>query len=375
VASNPHPAPSAGGGLPRSLDPEAARLYVRPLDIVWGAPPSGEAFAFAGGRAWFSWVELAVRAGGNVARYRAPATDVHRWAQGLGLWAEERVAAFLAAHADPLKPFAGLALDRPRIMGVVNVTPDSFSDGGDFAAPAAAIARGLAMVEAGADILDVGGESTRPGSDAVPDADEIARVLPVIEPLAEAGALVSSDTRKSAVMKAAIGAGARIVNDVSALTFDSKSLHAVAAARVPVVLMHALGDPKTMQQDPRYVDAPLDVFDQLEARVAAAVAAGIPRSGILVDPGIGFGKTMAHNLAILSELALLKGLGVGVLIGVSRKSFIGRISGARNPKERLPGSLAVALHGLDRGADVLRVHDVAETVQALALWRALRNVS
>jgi dihydropteroate synthase len=187
--------------------------------------------------------------------------------------------------------------------------------------------------------------------------------------------LVSSDTRKASVMQAAITAGARIVNDVSALTFDPDALRTAAAARVPVVLMHALGDPKTMQNDPRYVDAALDVFDYLEERVAVVAAAGIPRSQIMVDPGVGFGKGLDHNLAVLSQLSLFRGLGVGVLLGVSRKSFIGRIAGVQNPKERLPGSLATMLHGLDQGVDMVRVHDVAETVQAIALWRSLRNVS
>lgn len=360
--------------LPSALDPSVARLYVRPLGIQWGAVPA-DALPFAGGRAWFAWAELAIRNGDDVCRYRVSVDVLRRWASSVGMWVETRVVSFLAAYATPSQPFAGLALDRPRIMGVLNVTPDSFSDGGDYASPEAALARGRAMIAAGADILDIGGESTRPGSDTVADNEEIARVLPVIKPLAGEGILISSDTRKSAVMTATVGAGARIVNDISALTFDAKSLTTVAALRVPIVLMHAAGDPKTMQKDPRYRDASLDVFDYLEERINAAVAAGIPRSDILVDPGIGFGKALDHNLALLSEIALLKGLGVGVLLGVSRKSFIGRVSGVQNPKDRLPGSLAAALHGLDQGVDVVRVHDVPETVQAISLWRAARNVS
>ncbi|HET9149369.1 MAG TPA: dihydropteroate synthase [Alphaproteobacteria bacterium] len=313
--------------------------------------------------------------GGAIRRTRAPAGEVQQWAARTGTWAEERLTAFFDGYAALPPPFAGLTFDRARVMGVVNVTPDSFSDGGDFASPEAAVSRGRAMAAAGADVLDIGGESTRPGSDAVPETDEIARVLPVIRALAGDVALVSTDTRKSAVMTAAIGAGARIVNDVSALTFDPNSPATVARARVPVILMHAQGDPKTMQRDPRYIDPALDVFDVLEERLAAAVAAGISRADIMVDPGIGFGKGMKHNLAILAELALFKALGVGVLLGVSRKSFIGRIASVPDPKDRLAGSLALALHGLDRGADMVRVHDVPETVQALALWRAMRNVS
>ena len=360
--------------LPSALDPLLARLYVRPLGIQWGAVPA-DAWPFAGGHAWFTWAELAIRTGDDVRRYRLSVDVLRRWASGIGVWAETRVVSFLDAYATPLPPFAGLSLDRPRIMGVLNVTPDSFSDGGEYASPEAAMARGRAMLAAGADVLDVGGESTRPGSDTVADNEEIARVLPVIKPLAGEGILISSDTRKSAVVKAAVGAGARIVNDISALTFDAKSLPTVTSLRVPVVLMHASGDPKTMQKNPRYRDASLDVFDYLEERVAAALATGIPRSNIMVDPGIGFGKGLDHNLALLAELALLKGLGVGVLLGVSRKSFIGRVSGVQNPKDRLPGSLAAMLHGLDQGVDMIRVHDVPETVQAIAMWRAARNVS
>jgi dihydropteroate synthase len=360
--------------LPSALDPVLARLYVRPLGIQWGPVPA-DALPFAGGRAWFTWAELAVRNGDDVRGYRVSVDVLRRWASGAGTWAETRVVSFLDAYAIEPPPFAGFSLDRPRIMGVLNVTPDSFSDGGDYASPEAAIARGRAMRAAGADVLDIGGESTRPGSDTVPGEDEIARVLPVIAPLAGEGIVISSDTRKSAVMKAAVDAGARIVNDISALTFDVDSVRTVAALKVPLILMHASGDPKTMQQNPHYRDASLDVFDYLEARVSAALAAGIPRSDIMVDPGIGFGKGLEHNMALLAELALLKGLGVGVLLGVSRKSFIGRVAGVQNPKERLPGSLAAMLHGLDQGVDMVRVHDVPETVQAIALWRAARNVS
>ena len=273
----------------------------------------------------------------------------------------------------PRAPFARLALDTPRVMGVINVTPDSFSDGGDFADAGTAIAAGHAMCAAGADILDVGGESTRPGSDPVTPDAERARVLPVIEALAAAGATVSIDSRRAAVMRAALAAGAAVVNDVSALSADPDSPAVVAAAGAPVVLMHMLGEPKTMQRDPVYVDAPLDVYDTLEARIAACEAAGIPRQRIAVDPGIGFGKTLDHNLAILRDIGIFHGLGCALLLGVSRKSFITLIAGEAAPKERLPGSLAAALAGLDRGVQIVRVHDVAETVQALAVWRAITD--
>jgi dihydropteroate synthase len=259
-------------------------------------------------------------------------------------------------------------------MGIVNVTPDSFSDGGRHASAAAAIAHGEALVAAGADILDIGGESTRPGSDPVPEAEELRRVLPVIEGLAGQGAVLSIDTSKAAVMAAATKAGAAVVNDVRALEADPRSLDAAAASGAHVVLMHCLGEPKTMQVAPHYDHVALDVFDYLAGRIEACEAAGIPRAKIAVDPGIGFGKTQEHNLKLLRALALYQSLGCPVLFGVSRKSFLGRISGVAEPDRRLPASLAAALAGLDAGADILRVHDVAETVQAVAVWRAMKGL-
>jgi dihydropteroate synthase len=258
-------------------------------------------------------------------------------------------------------------------MGVVNVTPDSFSDGGQFFEPAAAIAHGLRLHAEGADIVDVGGESTRPGADAVSAGEEISRVVPVIEVLARAGALVSIDTRKAAVMRAAVGAGARMINDISALRYDPDSLATAGASGVTVVLMHSQGEPATMQLQPRYERVALDVFDHLAARVQAWTDAGYERARLIVDPGIGFGKTLEHNLEILSELGLYLGLGLPVLLGVSRKSFIGRLTGRAPPTERLPGSLAAALWAIVAGVAILRVHDVAATQQAVALWHALAH--
>lgn len=270
-------------------------------------------------------------------------------------------------------PFAGLAPrlgpGGPLVMGILNVTPDSFS--GDGAPPAAILARAEAMLEAGADILDIGGESTRPGAAPVPPEEECRRILPVIRALA-GRAVLSVDTRNAATMQAALAAGARIVNDVSALRHDPAALRVVAEAGAPVVLMHMLGDdPRLMQQDPRYGDVALEVAGFLADRVAAAEAAGIPRARIALDPGIGFGKTPAHNLALLERLPLLVGLGCPVLVGASRKGFLGRLSGVAEAGRRLPGSLAAALFAATRGAAILRVHDVAETVQALRVWRAL----
>jgi dihydropteroate synthase len=256
-------------------------------------------------------------------------------------------------------------------MGVVNVTPDSFSDGGETVVAAAAVERGRRLVEDGADIIDVGGESTRPGATPVSVADELARVLPVVRELAAAGVLVSIDTRRAEVMEAAIAAGARIVNDITALTGDPRALDVVAEAGVGVVLMHMQGEPRTMQLAPSYQDPARDVCRWLADRVAACEAAGIVRNRIAVDPGIGFGKTVAHNAAILARLGLYRDLGVAVVVGVSRKSFIARLSRDEQPHRRLPGSIAAALAAVERGSHIVRVHDVAETCQALAVWQAI----
>ena len=271
--------------------------------------------------------------------------------------------------------FAGLSLARALVMGVVNVTPDSFSDGGLTLDPEAAIARGRALLAAGAEIIDIGGESTRPGAAAIDPAEEAARVVPVVRMLAQAGAVVSVDTRNAKTMAAALDAGARIVNDVTALTGDPAALALVAARKADVVLMHMKGDPRTMQDDPRYADVAGEVRDYLAGRVAACVQAGIPRDRIAVDPGIGFGKTAAHNVELLAGLDRLAALGCAVVLGVSRKSFIGKLSRGEDAKNRLAGSLAAALAGVARGAHILRVHDVAETRQALTVWAAIGDAS
>jgi dihydropteroate synthase len=266
--------------------------------------------------------------------------------------------------------FAGLAAPRPLVMGVVNVTPDSFSDGGRHLDSRAAIAAGHAMLEAGADILDIGGESTRPGAGPVTPEEEQRRILPAIRELAKA-ATVSVDTRNAATMQAALEAGAEIVNDVSALRHDPEAVGVVARSEATVILMHMLGDdPRTMQDDIRYGDVALEVAEFLADRVARAEAAGIPRSRIAVDPGIGFGKRTAENLAMIERLPILAGIGCPVVFGASRKRFIGELSGVATAERRMAGSLAVALAAAERGAAVLRVHDVAETVQALRLWAA-----
>lgn len=266
---------------------------------------------------------------------------------------------------------AGLALDRPRIMGVVNVTPDSFSDGGRYLAADAAIAHGLQLEAEGADILDIGGESTRPGAEPISVEDECRRVLPVIEGLAKRARVpLCIDTRNAEVMRRAAEVGARIINDVSALAHDPQSLEVAAATGLPVVLMHAQGDPRSMQRNPTYDDVVLDVYDALNARIAACAAAGILIDRLIVDPGIGFGKTLAHNLALLGALTVFHGLGCAVLLGASRKSFIGKLTDA-TAEDRLPGSLAAALLGAAQGVQILRVHDVAATRQALSVWEGV----
>jgi dihydropteroate synthase len=271
----------------------------------------------------------------------------------------------------PRPPFAGLDLSTPRIMGIVNVTPDSFSDGGDFADPGAAIAHGRALVEAGADILDIGGESTRPGAAPVTPAEEIGRVLPVIEGLAGAGVPLSIDTRNAATMRAAIDAGAAIINDISALAHDPESPAIAAALGKPVILMHMRGEPATMREEATYADVASEVFDELQNRLEAALAAGIPRAHIAVDPGFGFAKTSAHNVAVMRDLAALHGLGCALAIGVSRKSFLAAITRVTEPKARLGASLAAALAAVARGAQIVRVHDVAATRQAILTWNTV----
>ncbi|HTR16343.1 MAG TPA: dihydropteroate synthase [Acetobacteraceae bacterium] len=271
----------------------------------------------------------------------------------------------------PRLPSWGALPDRHLVMGIVNVTPDSFSNGGDMLAPEAAIEAGLAMVAAGADLLDIGGETTRPGAPPTPPAVEQARILPVIRGLAARGVPLSVDTRNAGTMAAALEAGATIINDVSGLTYDPEAAPLVARRGCPVVLMHMRGIPETMQSLTQYEDVVADVRAELAACIAAAEAAGIARESIAIDPGFGFAKTEEQNLALMRGLPALLDLGYRVLIGVSRKGFIGRITGETAPKRRLGGSLAAALFALDRGASILRVHDVPETVQAVHVWRAL----
>jgi dihydropteroate synthase len=266
-----------------------------------------------------------------------------------------------------------IRLDQPQVMGIVNATPDSFSDGGQFADAVAAAEAGAQMAAEGAAIVDVGGESTRPGAKAVWEGDEIERIAPVIRQLSAGGVAVSVDTRKADVMTAALDAGARMINDVSALTYDNRAADVAGASSAPVMLMHHKGAPETMQDDPRYDDVLVEVYLWLEERIAAAEAAGIARDRVLVDPGFGFGKSVAHNLEIMNGLALFHSLGVPLVVGASRKRTIGALSGEAAADRRLGGSIAFALKAVEQGAQIVRVHDVFETVQALRVWRGLRD--
>jgi dihydropteroate synthase len=359
---------------------DAASLWLRPVGLLRGsvaeaAVGAGSAWPLAGGPFAFALIEVLALRDGMLVAATSTLAALHGWAAAQRAAMAARVTGQLAALTAERPAWAGLSLDRPLVMGIVNVTPDSFSDGGDFSDAASAIAAGRAMLEAGADIIDIGGESTRPGAAPVPQEEEIARVVPVIAALAESGAVVSIDTRHPAVMAAALAKGARIVNDVSALTGDPASRAVVARAGAAVVLMHMKGEPATMQREPVYADAPIEVAEYLASRIADCAAAGIAADRIVVDPGIGFGKRKAHNLEILERVALLHALGCGLLLGVSRKSLIGALSNAAPPKERLPGSLAGALHGLSQGVQILRVHDVAATRQAIAIWQGIAQAT
>jgi dihydropteroate synthase len=346
------------------------RIYLRPTGFVDAPFGLDEKVArLAGGLLWFSMVEIISPDGAEL----VPVEGIEA---RLGP-AEQAVWTNLISPRAPLTLGERvIRLDQPQAVGIVNVTPDSFSDGGAYEETQAAIAAGHGMTSAGAAVIDVGGESTRPGAKPVWEGDEIARVEPVIRALAASGAAVSVDTRKAAVMEAALAAGAGLVNDVSGLTWDPRAMEVVAAADCPVVLMHHKGDPETMQDDPRY-DRPvlLEVYDWLAGRIDAAVAAGIARGRIIVDPGFGFGKSVQHNLQLMNGLAMLHGLGCAVMLGASRKRTIGALSNEAPADQRLAGSLALALKGAGQGAQLLRVHDVPETLQALRVWRGLRDTA
>ena len=328
--------------------------------------PDGAVARLAGGMQWFAAYEVWDQG----QRRTVPVADI----APLGDHAVKLHAAITAPRQPLQLGGRTLRFDQPQVAGILNVTPDSFSDGAAHAGDAqAAAAAGVDMLAAGAALVDVGGESTRPGAAQVWEGDELARVLPVVERLARGGAPVSIDTRKAAVMKQALAAGASLVNDVSALLWDDRALEVVARAGCPVVLMHS-PDPKAGGHGRTgYADVAAEVFDWLEQRIAAVAAAGVDRARIIADPGIGFGKSLAENLQLLNALPLFHGLGVPLMLGASRKRLIGALNNEAPADQRLGGSLALALKGIEAGVQLLRVHDVADTVQAARVWRGLRD--
>ena len=327
--------------------------YYRPLAQVGAARPD-DALLIAGGWSWFTHAEHITRDGSQGFVHVSDVPEARR----------RRLSA-------PRPDIAGLSFDAPKIMGILNVTPDSFSDGGKFNAPDAALNRTRALAADGADMIDIGGESTRPGATYVPVVEECARTVPVIEAVrAGSNVPISIDTRKAQVGQAALKAGADLINDVAAFTFEPELAQVTADAEAPVCLMHAQGDPTTMQDNPQYDNVLLDVFDFLEERICFAESLGISRDQIIADPGIGFGKTQDHNLALLRNISLFHGLGVAVLLGASRKKFIGTLGKAPQAEDRAAGSIAVALSAMSQGVQIIRAHDVAETRQAMTLFAA-----
>jgi dihydropteroate synthase len=359
-----------------------ARLYLRP---TWFVPspvglPDGSAARMANGLLWFQAYELtAIKGRDRLARMTIPVAEFADAVAGLpDPLAEraQRLAANISAQRQPLVlGERTIRFDAPQVMAIVNITPDSFSDGGrHMDDPQAAADAGFAMAAAGAALIDVGGESTRPKAPRLWEGDEIARVVPVIEKLAAAGVPMSIDTRKAGVMEAALAAGAGVVNDVSALLHDPRAMEVVVAAGCPVILMHAPSAGDDPHENPGgYGDVVADVFDMLEARVEACLAAGIAREKIMVDPGLGFGKSLSDNLALVNGLAAFQGLGVPLLFAGSRKRLIGALSNEAPAPERLGGSVALAFRAAELGAQMVRVHDVKESVQALHLWRGLAD--
>lgn len=365
-------------GLPRGFllsDRLETPLALRPAGLITGndaahAITGGRARALCAGPLAFTSCEVFLDGGDEVRIVHAGIEELCDWAAAEGGAAEASVAVLLDRLSAPRADFGGVSLAQPALAGILNVTPDSFHDGGAHAKAGGAIEHGMAMIEAGADIIDIGGESSRPGAAPVSEAEELDRVLPVVGALAADGARISIDTRRAAVMRAAADAGAVIVNDITALEGDTASPGAVARTGASVILMHMQGAPATMQSDPRYGHVAYEVYRYLEARVAACREAGISLDRIAVDPGIGFGKTPVHCIDLLASLALFHGLGCAVLIGSSRKSFFAHITPDNGPKDRLAGSLAAAVFAAGQGVQLHRVHDVAETRQALALWQA-----
>ncbi len=360
---------------------DGTRIYLVPVGPVFG-DEAAVSFASTGLR--FSGFRVIGRTSGGRRNFDAymTASELKKQAETVCDKLCDRLVTQcdrLTAPRPPLKlgsATPSLAFTKPLIMGILNVTPDSFSDGGKYLDPKHATEQANRMISEGADIIDIGGESTRPGAEPVWEGEEARRVVPVIEALKDSGIPLSIDTRHSFVMEKAVTAGAHIINDVTALSYDSESMLIAAQSDAPIILMHSKGDPKTMQDNPMYRDTLLDVYDYLSERIAACEAAGIDRARLIVDPGIGFGKRMVKdNLALINGLPLLHTLGCPVLFGASRKSFIGAVTGEEDASKRLPGSLAAAIKAVELGAQIIRAHDVKETKQALAMVQGFRDAA
>ena len=356
-------------------------VYLHPLTLVSGPQAvEGAAVRLGGSMAYAREFALVVRQDGVVVERIVGTPEVIEGALARlsGPLAEDGATqwANLAKAHPPLQLGARtVRLDQPQIMGILNVTPDSFSDGGQHDDPAAGRAHAAAMLEAGAAIIDIGGESTRPGASATFEDEEIRRVVPAVEYCASMGAAISVDTRRAGVLAAGLDAGAQMANDVSALRYDPRSIDLVAARGCPVVLMHAPGAGEDLHKGGDYVDVVSEVFDFLKSARARAMAGGIAEDRIILDPGIGFGKSLGENLALLGALPLFHALGSPLLLGVSRKRMIGALSAEEPAERRLAGSIALAVKGMEAGVHLLRVHDVAETVQARNVWRGLRDAA
>ena len=364
--------------------PEHARIYLIPLGpYIDRASSSLRGLSLGSSSICFSMVRIIIQDFGKRITDEILSFDA---LEEIQKQLPERLAAQLQSHIDNIvsirtsMPLIGLerplAFEKPLVMGVLNITPDSFSDGGKFVDVDKAIAHAMAMHDAGVDIIDIGGESTRPGASTVWEGDEKQRVLPVIEALQSCKIPLSLDSRNAAVMEAGLASGVHIINDISALTYDESSINCVASSAVPVILMHSKGDPKTMQDAPSYEDVVLDVFDYLQERIEACIEAGIDKTRIIVDPGIGFGKRVVKdNLALINNLSIFHTLGCPLLLGVSRKRFIGALTDVDIAEDRMAGSLAAGMAGLAQGAQILRVHDVNETLQAVKILQGLNDAA
>ncbi|VAV87414.1 Dihydropteroate synthase [hydrothermal vent metagenome] len=346
--------------------PARDKIYIQPLGFLRGcvaleAVAQGKAHLLAGGPIAFCMVRIFNRIGQR--QDMIPVCELESYSGGLLAHEQTEISQAVENICRTRPVMKNINPDRPSIQGIVNVTPDSFSDGGQYDNVDRAVAHAHRLIGDGADFIDIGGESTRPGAQKVTVREELSRVIPVIEGLSDITVPISIDTRNAEVMRQAMKAGASIINDVSALSHDAAALGYVAGLNCPVILMHARNTPENMQDDPHYDHVVPDVYDYLEQRLEICHNAGIDRERVIIDPGIGFGKTTAHNIALIDNLSLFHGLGVPILLGVSRKRFIGHVTGAEDVSERLAGSLAFGQMGYDQGVQILRVHDVLESRQ------------